>query len=252
MQNHSSGVDAEGVLKWLRWADTDYRGARLCLLAGLVVQGAALSNTAIEKYVKSLFVHQGLRIPRSHKVSELFTLLKQQRKTDIALNESYLRLLEKAYALRYPDDLTEGFNIALNQKRLLAELDRTVFRLTSRFNIMQIQTKQRIPLVVERAINDGDAGILADNIALNAAAADTFFSSESRSYDLRMHSGNIYETEYTTVSVKDEQDHETEGFRVIDLNGPQLQVAYLPMLPSPNSASVNGLGQLQVEENRNP
>ncbi|MGA9686100.1 MAG: hypothetical protein WBQ81_05050, partial [Candidatus Sulfotelmatobacter sp.] len=33
-----------------------------------------------------------------------------------------------AYKLRYPDDAVDKFNIALNQVRLLVELDRTVNR----------------------------------------------------------------------------------------------------------------------------
>ena len=58
MNTSQSGKDAEKTLMWLRWADTDYLAARLTLPAGLLVQGAALSDTAIEKYLKSLFSHR--------------------------------------------------------------------------------------------------------------------------------------------------------------------------------------------------
>src|SRR5208282_890929 len=124
MNTSQSGKDAEKTLMWLRWADTDYLAARLTLLAGLLVQGAALSDTAIEKYLKSLFSHRQLPIPRSHRVSELYERIRKETGTDLSINESYLRLLEKAYTLRYPDEVTEGFNLALNRVRLLAELDR--------------------------------------------------------------------------------------------------------------------------------
>ena len=51
------GGQAETTLRWIRWADADYLGARLLLLQGLLVQGAALANTALEKYLKAVCWH---------------------------------------------------------------------------------------------------------------------------------------------------------------------------------------------------
>ncbi len=153
----SSGQPAKETLLWLRWADTDYRSGRLLLLQGLLVQGAAFSNTAIEKYLKSLFAHRGRSIPHSHRVERLYELIKNETGSNLDVNESYLRLLEKAYKLRYPDDATEGFNIALNQARLLAELDRTVKKIIERFQIVRTDRNEKIMLILERAIQDKDA-----------------------------------------------------------------------------------------------
>jgi HEPN domain-containing protein len=250
MNTSQSGKDAEKTLMWLRWADTDYLAARLILLAGLLVQGAALSDTAIEKYLKSLFSHRRLPIPRTHRVSELYERIKKETGTDLIVNESYLRLLEKAYSLRYPDEVTEGFNIALNRVRLLAELDRTVKKITERFQIVREHMNEKIPLVLERAILEKDERILRDNVALKASLTSALFSNPSHSYDLRMHKGILRETEYTTATVEDGQDYEVEGFAVV--NDLQFTVAYRPILESPNSASVNGLRQLRVRDNSNP
>ncbi|HUX65780.1 MAG TPA: hypothetical protein VMV42_01405 [archaeon] len=51
---HTEGDRARLVLEWLSWADNDYIAARLLLRRRLLSQGAALANTALEKYFKAL------------------------------------------------------------------------------------------------------------------------------------------------------------------------------------------------------
>jgi HEPN domain-containing protein len=224
---------------WLRWADTDYRAARLLLLAGILVQGAALSDTAIEKYLKCLFIDRALTVPTHHKVASLYSHIRHVTQSDLDLNHSYLRLIEKAYRLRYPDDIGNGFNIALNQWRLLGELDRSVKKILDRMKITHRETGYNIDLVVERAIRENDEGILANNLSLRPDLVTTLFSTPSHSYDCRKHKGDLYEATYVSASVVDEEDHEREGFAVT--GEMQMQVAYLPILDSPNSATQNGL-----------
>jgi len=236
----------EETLLWLRWADTDYRSARLLLLQGLLVQGAAFSNTAIEKYLKSLFAHRMVPIPHSHQVARLYERIKNETGSDLGVNESYLRLLEKAYKLRYPDDAADGFNIALNQARLLAELDRTVKKVIERFQIVRRDRNENILLILERAKEDKDAAILSKNVALDPSLVSGLFSSPSHSYDFRRHKGVIYETDYVTVAVTDGPDYEVEGFSVV--SDTQFTAAYRPIIGNPNSASVNGLLQVRVPE----
>jgi hypothetical protein len=55
-QIHSQGEQAKNCLEWVDLADNEYIAARLMLLNDLLVQGSVLSNTTIEKYLKSLFV----------------------------------------------------------------------------------------------------------------------------------------------------------------------------------------------------
>lgn len=43
------------MLRWLEWAGNDYIAARLLFLNNLLVQGSGLSNTTIEKYLKTLY-----------------------------------------------------------------------------------------------------------------------------------------------------------------------------------------------------
>jgi HEPN domain-containing protein len=98
------------TLHWIRWADADYLSARLLLLQGLLVQGAALANTAIEKYLKAVFCHAQVKIPHGHAIDALYAKVKAIGPTNLDLNESFLRLLRKAYKLRYPDDLNKVFS----------------------------------------------------------------------------------------------------------------------------------------------
>jgi HEPN domain-containing protein len=241
-----SGQSVIETLLWLRWADSDYQSARLLLLQGLLVQGAAFADTAIEKYLKSLFAHQGLPIPRSHEVATLYQAVKAKTGSDLDLNESFLRLLEKAYKLRYPDDAKDGFNIALNQVRLLVELDRTVKKIIERFSIVRADRDEKILLIMERAMQNNEASILIKNISLDPSLGPQLFSNPSHSYDLRRHKGQIYETNYVTKMVIDGSNFEIEGFAVV--SDSQFEVAYKPILQNPNSASVNGLAQVRVPE----
>ena len=239
----SGGDPVKETVLWLRWADTDYRSARLLLLQGLLVQGAAFCNTAIEKYLKSLFAHRGQPIPHSHQVAKLYALIKKQTGSDLDLNESYLRLLEKAYKLRYPDDATDGFNIALNQVRLLADLDRTVKKIIERFKVVTTDGT-KIRLILEHATQDKDAAILTNNVALDPSLGSGLFSSQSHSYDFRSHRGRTYETNYVSTAVSDGPDYEVEGFSVV--GDAQFKAAYVPMLDDQNTASVDGIAQVRV------
>jgi len=234
------------TLLWLKWADSDYQSSRLLLLHGLLVQGAAFANTSIEKYLKSLFAYRNLSIPHSHDVANLYQLIKDKTGSDLDLNESYLRLLQKTYKLRYPDDAKDGFNIALNQVRLLAELDRTVKKIVERFHIVRAETNEKIMLILERALQDNNASILTNNVALVPTGGSQLFSRPSHSYDFRRHKGKIYETNYVTEKVSDGPEYEMEGFAVVSDN--QFKVAYIPILDNPNNASMNGLDQVRVPE----
>jgi len=246
LKNQQLGKRAGHILLWLRWADTDYRAARVLIRAGALVQGAAVSDTAIEKYLKALYVEQGLAIPQNHEVAKLYAYIKWKTASDLDVNQSYLRLLEKAYKLRYPDDVGEGFNIALNQARLLAELDRTVRKMTERIRATEYATGKSIPMVLERAAQDNDQGIILDNVAMDSGIVDGLFSNASPSYDLRKFKGDVFETDYVTKSVKDDANHEREGF-VIKADF-QFEAAYLPMLDSPNTATRNGVPLKRVPQ----
>jgi HEPN domain-containing protein len=223
----TAGGQAETTLRWIRWADADYHGARTLLLQGLLIQGAALANTTLEKYLKAVCSHSGMKIPHGHAVDVLYGKIAAHRPTTLALNESYLRLLRKSYKLRYPDELNEGYSIALNQAKLLSQLDRSVLEITRRFDMRINGTT--IPMVLDEARERQHQIFLAKNVAVDPALADSLFSSPSHSYDIRNHKGNLYQVIYQSLHIQDDLVFEVEGF--MPLNDQQFVVAFPPIVP---------------------
>ena len=119
-------LSAELIVNWLRWADTDYIAARRLLLDGLLVQGAAYANTALEKYFKTILLIKKKKTPKVHNISILFRRVLESN-VPINLNEDFLQLLFKVYKLRYPDELKVDYSVAINRTRLLTELDYSVY-----------------------------------------------------------------------------------------------------------------------------
>src|ERR1700675_161412 len=119
-----TGRTAQDAAQWLRWADQDYLAARNLLLHGLVVQGCGPATTAIEKYLKTVLLMKSIGFPRGNRGHNVVLLYEKLMSAglDLGLNLGFLALLVKAYGLRYPDDLKPGFNIVLEQTKIIAEL----------------------------------------------------------------------------------------------------------------------------------
>jgi len=199
----------------MKWADSDYLAARYLLLERMVVQGCILANTAIEKYLKALYAYLEIPIPRSHAVQALHREVTAAGKITLGLNVAFLKLLQKAYGLRYPDDLPDDFNIALNQMKVLAELDRTVSAITKCFPFREGTTD----FVLARAAKAGDQRYLARNVVLNPEQASDFFTSNSQSFEFRKHRPLVIEVEYLSPRVPDDGLFDQEGAVLIPDKG---------------------------------
>ena len=102
----------------------DYLGARLLLNHNLLLQGATLASTAVEKYVKALF---------SSRKKRLYGHLNEWKKPEIAsltnelsLNADFFLLLQQVYKIRYIDDLKAPISFSIERLKFLLELDRTI------------------------------------------------------------------------------------------------------------------------------
>jgi hypothetical protein len=135
--------------------------ARQLLISGLLVQGASLATTAIEKYLKAFFVFRDLPFPKSHNPLSLYDQLGFETRI---LDTEFLSALAKAYTLRYPDDLPSGFNIALSQVLLLTKLDTTVHILLRDLKLRN--SKGPIQHLLDRAITQNDRQVLDGNVAI--------------------------------------------------------------------------------------
>jgi HEPN domain-containing protein len=65
------------VFHWIRWGNSDYLASRSLLVGRMLVQGASLANTAVEKYLKGLCAQLGVEIPKSHKVKSIYASVKK-------------------------------------------------------------------------------------------------------------------------------------------------------------------------------
>ena len=128
-------MSALEVLQWVNWADQDYLAARSLLIRGYILQGTILANTAIEKYIKAVLTLRNIPFPKGWRGHDVLSLYESFELSGApVLNENFLRDLGKAYKLRYPDDLDEGFNISLASTKLLVELDCTAHAIRNGFN----------------------------------------------------------------------------------------------------------------------
>jgi HEPN domain-containing protein len=205
------------VLQWLSWADQDYVAARGLLLSGSLVQGGAFSTTTIEKYLKAILTLRSSKIPRNHDVVKLYEQAKGVGRIP-PLNESYLRTLVKAYELRYPDDLKEGFNISLTQNQLLAELDASVYAIRKPFEFQKADGRA-VETRLDSLLKVGDSRVTDRNAAFTRFDRVTLFAGESDCYELRVLSGGeIIEADYR-AQVSDSGNFDAEGLKPAKTKG---------------------------------
>jgi HEPN domain-containing protein len=193
---------------WLRWADDDYVAARQLLLGDLLLQGAALSNTAIEKYFKTIFLIKRLPHSKVHDIPTLFRRLKKKG-IDLNLNEEYLTLLFKLYGLRYPDELRAGFGVGIDRTRLLTELDSTVFEIRKRFKISG--PFGSIGSSIEELLARQDDRLLEKNCFFGSVDRATLFAENSSRFAIRvLKPGHLVWAAYETFGIPDTRNFKIE------------------------------------------
>jgi HEPN domain-containing protein len=213
---------------WIRWADSDYLAARLLLMNGAIPQGAALANTAIEKYLKAISVVAGLKVPRTHDVLDLYKTLLKTEPTTLDLNNEFLKVLRKAYLLRYPDELEDGFNISMNAIKILAQTDRSVHEITRRFVLLK--KDKRLPMVLEQAVKDKESSFLMGNVAVFPENTAELFKQRSKSFDLRKHRGTTLEAVYVSEYSVDDLKFDVQGFK--RLSDRKFELGHPPVVAS--------------------
>jgi HEPN domain-containing protein len=224
----SSGSQSIDAALWVGWADQDYIAARILLLRGLVVQGATMANTAIEKYLKAVCALSGIPYEGvGHDVSKLSGLLYRQD-IKLELNAKFLRYLNKSYKLRYPDDLGPGFNIALNSTATLVEMDLTVQGIRRGFGFQKDGKSVRTKLDGMKETHSAD--LLTNNCAIGGANKEQLFAQPSWAYDLRVLDNRvILEGSYGVEKLLDDDNFERAGLTpVAGSEGRSFTFAWLP------------------------
>lgn len=217
-----TGKEARMLLHWLTWADADYLAARRLLTDGLLLQGAALANTAIEKYLKALLSLHGEKVVRVHDPLLIYRKVKECG-SSLELDEKFLELLGKSYRMRYPDDIEDGYNLVLSQALLLDALDRTVKSISDRVVVGNLDgaVERKLDLLVEQKAPQ----LCSLNTALGSITKDALLSQPSQVFECRFLLGNYMGAEYITERIED-NSFGREAF--IQKSDRTFQLAYLP------------------------
>jgi HEPN domain-containing protein len=206
-QATKTGAPALGAIHFLGWADDDYICARTMLIGGFLVQGAVLSNTALEKYLKAVMLVKDVKLMKTHNVIRLYDRLKGDGFPP--LHEGYLRALGKAYKMRYPDDLERSFNLGLGQSQMLAELDSSVYMVRKGFGF-RMNDGTPMKTAFDTMLENADPFLVIRNSAFAAYKREELFREPVPCYDMRvMPDGAIIQIKYTAQS-KDDRDFESE------------------------------------------
>lgn len=201
------------IIVWLGLADDDYLAARTLLRQGLVVPGSILSASAIEKYLKTVHLIHNKPFEtfgkKAHDVYHLYKNLEDHLYKEKPLNESYLRALNKAFRLRYPDRLEKEFSIALHQGKMLVGLDETVFKIRNR---IKFQGAER-PFKFDLMIKENDPHLMQGNYAFGIAKRGEAFSQPLVWYEMRVLENGAWLQVYNPSTATDDNEYNLDGLR---------------------------------------
>lgn len=201
------------IIGWLSVADNDYLSARILIDNGLLAQGAINSATAIEKYLKMIRdVHDVKSTPRGdpHNVLDLYQDLKKEGATFV-LNDDYLNLLVRIYKFRYPDKLEPNYGFAINQSKLMAALDESVYILRNRIQFIDENGVEQKNSVIHTMIELGDTRLLRMNHTFGTAKRSDLFSKPSVWHEMRFVDGRSWLEAHYTGLVQDDGKYDLSG-----------------------------------------
>jgi hypothetical protein len=175
---------------FLDLAFKDYVAARVLLNQSLVLQGAILASTTIEKCFKGVAALTG-KVARGHfKNAHVAPIKEFDPKFLEKLNPSFLTMLELVYDLRYlddPDKPKPGFTIKLERWPILAELDLTVISLLNKISFGQGDAK--FTGMYEHMVEAKDARLWENNYLLANKKKEEFIARRDTVYCVRIDEG---------------------------------------------------------------
>jgi hypothetical protein len=147
-------------------AFVDYVAARLLLLNEMPLQGLILASTCVEKYLKAVLATRG-KMTKTHLDSQdFFGIFRSEGLgVDEYVNENFVRYLGRSYELRYIEATTGPLSIAVETRKLLAELDYTVSQFNQRIRMFRGGELQEVDYHV--AVRTKDENVWRENYLLN-------------------------------------------------------------------------------------
>ncbi|WP_324711240.1 hypothetical protein [Pseudomonas citronellolis] len=209
----------------------DYLGARVLLSSGLLLQGAILASTAVEKYLKAVLAFRG-NVSHGHlQASHIRAAKNFDSRLARLLNDDFLELLRRVYAMRYVDSLSIGFNLVIAYREFIAELDYTCQMLHDSFslNINGEEIKSSYHLDKD----SGDELLWVDNFILSDVDKQEFIAAlDQQIYEARVcpHRGLI-EMSYVSVARVSDGKFLREGIKLMDESGCEYMMSLAPIVP---------------------
>jgi hypothetical protein len=219
------------VADFLEVAYKDYLAARVLFDADLLIQGAVLASTAIEKYLKAILAFRGNESHGHLKRAHWRAALNYDSRLSSILNPDFLKLLQNSYKLRYLDDLEVGFNLVIASREFLAELDNTALMIQESFRL-----KHGGKLHVSRYHIDKknrDPRLVHNNYLFDHQDKQRFISAEPQLvHEMRkVGAAELLEATYFTLAAPSDQQFMRPGFTPIPNSPGQYQLAFKPIPP---------------------
>jgi hypothetical protein len=226
LTNSTFGAKA---VDFLNIAYKDYLGARVLLNAGLLPQGAVLASTAVEKYFKAILAFRGNESRGHLSKKHINSVVNYDNRLSVVLSEPFLLLLQRAYDIRYTDNLQKGFNIVIAYREFLAELDHTALTIQQSFK-MQLNGKGAI-FSFDTDRERHSPNLFLNNYIILDLDKQAFISSAPQDvYELRNcpHRG-LLEATYLSKARSSDGLFLREGFKPVDALGMEYQFSLAPI-----------------------
>lgn len=217
--------------EFLNIAYKDYLASRVLINAHLLVQGAVLASTTIEKYFKAILAFRGQENRGHLKKAHINAAKNYDARLARVLNDDFLFLLQRAYSLRYLDDLEVEFNLVLASREFLAELDFTACMFQESFTLKQgdVEVVQEYHQHKQQA----DPRLVFDNFLFMGVNKQDFISAEPQLvYEVRnCRLRGFIEATYTIAPTQRDGKFLRHGFEQVDQGGLNYQLAFKPLPP---------------------
>lgn len=163
----------------------DYIAARVLLNNELIIQGLTLASTAVEKYLKAVIVltlkekeRFNYHFDRIEKLQDI--LDRNHHDMTKKLDPVFVSILEKAFKIRYYDNLKGPLTIGLYLNQFIGELDQTIYNLENLINL---------GLVYRQAVKSKDSHLFENNFILNKQDKKQFMEKPDTAFSIYIEMG---------------------------------------------------------------
>lgn len=173
----------------------DYIAARVLLNSKLIIQGLTLASTAVEKYLKAIIVltlkekeRFNYHFDRIEKLQDI--LDRNHHDVTKKLDPVFLSILEKAFKIRYYDNLKGPVTIGLYLNQFIGELDQTIYDFEKLINL---------GLAYNQAVKSKDPHLFENNFILRKQDKKEFMEKPDTAFCIDIDMGPSLQIEKTVI-----------------------------------------------------